>query len=80
MIPKEDENSDISSKDQDSFKFIKQALNNLLMGENDHTKKHALLEMEENEKKVFNRDEFDSRFINEIPVKENQFFLVTFLF
>ena len=59
MIPKEDENSDISSKDQDSFKFIKQALNNLLMGENNHTKKHVLFEMEKNEKETFNRDEFD---------------------
>ena len=66
MIPKEDENSDIPSKDQDSFKFIKQALNNLLMDENNQTKKPALLEIEGNEKETSNRDEFDSRFINEI--------------
>ena len=76
MIPKEDENSDISNKDQDSFKFIKQALNNLLMDENNQTKKPALLEIEGNEKETSNRNEFDSRFINEIAVKENGTFEV----
>ena len=65
MIPKEDENSDVSDKNQDSFMFIKQALDNLLMSENDHTKNHVLLDMKENEK-TFNQDE--------IAVKENETF------
>ena len=39
------------------------------MNENNHTEKHALLEVEKNEKETFNRDELD-----EIAVKENETF------